>query len=90
VYCRENVITDVPPGIATDTVQAQRSIHRLTALAQAVDGSLLVSHDFEFSGLLPKAPTPLGRLDAKLRRFYEDGVRTVYGDQLLAHGRPDE
>jgi glyoxylase-like metal-dependent hydrolase (beta-lactamase superfamily II) len=89
VYCRENVINDVPPGIATDTIQAQRSIHRLTALTQAVDGSLLVSHDFEFSRQLPKAPKPLGLLDAKLRRFYEDGVRTIYGDELLSHALGD-
>ncbi|MGH3644377.1 MAG: N-acyl homoserine lactonase family protein [Mycobacterium sp.] len=88
VYCRENVRRDLPPGITTDALQASRSLHRLTALAHATDGSLFVSHDAESFAAMPKAPDPLQALDVASRRFYIDGERTLYGDGIISHFLP--
>ncbi len=80
IYCCENVERDVPPGLNTDAGSASASMHRLTALAQATDASLIVSHDLEFFATLPKAPEPLRRLDADRRRYYERGIELLYED----------
>ncbi|WP_099024997.1 N-acyl homoserine lactonase family protein [Mycolicibacterium palauense] len=85
VYCKENVRRDLPPGITTDAVQATRSLHRLTALAHATDGSLLVSHDAESFATLPKPPEPLSALDLESRRFYIEGERTLYGEGIISN-----
>jgi N-acyl homoserine lactone hydrolase len=52
---------DLPPGIATDTLAAVRSMHRLTALADATDALLVAGHDLGQFEALPKAPDPLRR-----------------------------
>lgn len=80
IYCRENVEMDLPPGLNNDATAASASMHRLTALADATDASLIVSHDKAFFDLLPKAPEPLGRLDPEVRRFYRRGVELMYRD----------
>lgn len=87
VYCRENVERDVPPGIATSVPEASASLHRITALASATDATLLVSHEAEWFGLLPKAPEPLGPMNEDVRRFYDRGVAHVYGDTLEPAGQ---
>lgn len=82
IYCRENVQRDVPPGINTDLAAASASMHRLTALAQATDATMLVSHEADFYDLLPHAPEPLARLSPDVRRYYDEGVRHLYRDAL--------
>ncbi|ASW56854.1 N-acyl homoserine lactonase family protein [Plantactinospora sp. KBS50] len=52
---------DLPPGIATDTLAAVHSMHRLTALAEAMDALLVTGHDMAQFEALPKAPEPLRR-----------------------------
>lgn len=88
VYCRENIERDLPPGITTDSVQAVRSLHRLTALAHATDASLFVSHDAVSFAAMPKAPDPLAALDVASRRFYIAGERTLYGDGIIGNFLP--
>jgi glyoxylase-like metal-dependent hydrolase (beta-lactamase superfamily II) len=78
INCRENIERDIPPGIASDSAAAVSSMHRLTALAAASDGSLLVSHEAEFFNMLPKAPDPLRLLDPQMRHYYEKGVAHLY------------
>lgn len=90
VYCKENVQRDLPPGITTDSVQATRSLHRLTALAHATDGSLFVSHDAESFAAMPHAPDPLSALDVESRRFYIEGERTLYGEGIMSNFLPTE
>ncbi|MFG2056152.1 N-acyl homoserine lactonase family protein [Micromonospora sp. NPDC048930] len=50
---------DLPPGIATDTLTAVQSMHRLTALAAATDALIVTGHDMAQFEALPKAPEPL-------------------------------
>lgn len=80
IACRENVECDAPPGFATDLTEAMASVHRLTALAQATDALLLVSHEQEFYNLLAKPPAALNRLDSETRRYYERGISRLYGE----------
>ncbi|WP_327039543.1 N-acyl homoserine lactonase family protein [Micromonospora maris] len=51
----------LPPGIATDTLAAVHSMHRLTALADATDALVVTGHDMTQFEALPKAPDPLRR-----------------------------
>lgn len=76
----ENVISDTPGGITSDATAAAESIHRITALADAVDASIIVSHDLEFFHQLPKAPHPLTRLTPEARTLAKRGVASVYRD----------
>ncbi|MHB1164108.1 MAG: N-acyl homoserine lactonase family protein [Candidatus Nanopelagicales bacterium] len=78
INCRENIEKDIPPGLTSDTSAAVSSMHRLTALASATDGSLLVSHEAGFFARLPKAPEPLGLLEPDLRHYYRTGVSHLY------------
>ena len=80
INCRENIERDIPPGLTTDNTAAVASMHRLTALAAATDGSLLVSHEAGFFDLLPHAPDPLRLLDPQMRRYYEKGIQHLYQD----------
>lgn len=84
INTRENVRLDVPPGIATSSVDAMAAIHRLTAIAATHDATLIPNHDLEFWGLLAKAPKALNRPSIAERRFWLDGVREIYGERLSA------
>jgi N-acyl homoserine lactone hydrolase len=55
------VTDNLPPGLATDPVTAVHSMHRLNALALATDALVVMGHDGEQFGHLPKAPQPLCR-----------------------------
>lgn len=87
VYCRANIEEDTPSGVNTDVSAALLSMHRLTALAQATDATLLVSHETAFFELLPKAPAALGRLDAGVKHYYEHGVKRIYGESQVSLAR---
>jgi predicted Zn-dependent protease len=76
----ENIITDTPGGITSDATAAAQSMHRITALADAVDANLIVSHDLDFFHQLPKAPQVLTRLSDEARSLAKRGVASVYPD----------
>ena len=78
VNCRDNIATDTPGGITSDSTAAVMSMHRLTALANVMDASMLVSHDLESFAALPKAPEPLTRLSDEAKAFCKHGIETVY------------
>jgi N-acyl homoserine lactone hydrolase len=80
VNCRENIVLDTPGGITSDATAAMASVHRLSALAEAMDATMLVSHDQDYFDSLPKAPEPLRALPEETKAFYKAGARTVYGD----------
>lgn len=80
VNCRDNVRLDAPGGITSDATSAMASVHRLSALAQAMDATMLVSHDLDYFNSLPKAPEPLRALSQENRSFYREGIRKVYED----------
>lgn len=83
VYQRDNVRLDQPAGIVINTAEAMASMHRLTALADAHDASLIVSHDKEFWSLLSICPEPLQRLPERERCFWRSGLEVLYG---VSHG----
>lgn len=80
VNCRDNITLDVPGGITSDASAAVSSVHRITALAQVTDASIIVSHDAGFYESLPQAPEPLRRLTDDERAFCQQGIRTVYDE----------
>jgi N-acyl homoserine lactone hydrolase len=80
VNCQDNIALDTPGGITSDATAAAASMHRLTALARAMEASVIVSHDLAAFQHYPKAPEPLGRLGDNLRDFCMRAVETVYGD----------
>jgi glyoxylase-like metal-dependent hydrolase (beta-lactamase superfamily II) len=61
VNSTRSIEASLPPGIATDPVQALQSLHRLTTLARATDALLITGHDLQQFAGLPKAPEPLAR-----------------------------
>nr|WP_296064637.1 N-acyl homoserine lactonase family protein [uncultured Actinoplanes sp.] len=65
----------LPPGIATDTLAAVRSMHRLTALADATDALLVAGHDLSQFEALPKAPhrlrRPIGARAGRVREMLD-------------------
>lgn len=60
INAQSSITDNLPPGLATHTLAAMHSMHRLNALAVATDALVLVGHDMEQFGRLPKAPLPLG------------------------------
>jgi len=79
VNCQANIATDTPGGITSDTSAAINSLHRISALAKAMDAGVIVSHDLAAFEGMPHAPDPLGRLGAEARAFCQHGVETIYG-----------
>lgn len=80
VNCRENISTDTLGGIMYDARMAADSVHRIVALAQARNASVMVSHDKEFYEPLPHAPEPLRPFTADEQAFCQHGVNTLYPD----------
>lgn len=78
VNCRDNIALDAPGGITSSAASAVESVHRITALAQAMDASVMVSHDAGFYEVLPMAPEPLRRFTEEEQAFLQKGIRTVY------------
>ncbi len=56
ICCTEILTDDIPPAITTDSREAMRSVHRLVALANAFDASLLLSHAIDQAAYLPCRP----------------------------------
>jgi N-acyl homoserine lactone hydrolase len=78
IYMMDNVRLDQPQSIVTDTRGVMESMHRLTALAEAQDGTLFVGHDMEFLSYAPVCPKPLERLPEEKRRFWQPGLDLLY------------
>lgn len=82
----EGVTSDTPGGITSDATAAAQSIHRITALADAVDANLIVSHDLNFF-----SPTTEGSALSHTPYCRSSNARKTWGDSCVSgHRKPKQ